>query len=87
MTTRLTLSFTKSEGALIRLIGMVERKGWEVCAISMDHAEQDGTAEMTLTLTPRDETRSLEVLCRHIEKMHDVSAVAANSAVRILEQN
>ena len=86
MSDRITIKFAKSEGALIRLIGLVERKGWEVQALTLGQSVQDGAAEMQLSLAPRDETRTVDVLCRHIEKMHDVTDVEITSASRVLEQ-
>ena len=87
MSDRITIRFSKSEGALIRLVGLVERKGWEVRAVTMPESVQDGPAEMHLSLAPRDETRTVDVLSRHIVKMHDVTDVEITSASRVLEQS
>lgn len=85
MSDRLDIAFNKSEGALLRLIGLVERKGYEIRALSLGEASQDEPASMSVTIVPRDETRNVEVLKRHIEKMHDVSEVQIRTASRILE--
>ena len=35
MSNRIEIDFTRSEGAVLRLIGLVERKGFDVCSVDM----------------------------------------------------
>jgi acetolactate synthase-1/3 small subunit/acetolactate synthase II small subunit len=85
MSERITIKFRKSEGALVRLIGLVERKGWEVRGLDLTEGVQDDSTQMKVSLAPRDGTRAIEVLCRHVAKMHDVFGIEINTAPRVLE--
>ncbi|MEQ8406108.1 MAG: ACT domain-containing protein [Oceanicaulis sp.] len=76
--TRIDIDFTRAEGAVLRLIGLVERKGFEVTGIDMpaaNDAASGGAARLSLNVTPRDSGRRIEVLSRHVEKVHGVMEV------------
>lgn len=79
MSSRIEIDFTRSEGAVLRLIGLVERKGFDVQSVEMPEA---GTRQSRLTLgvTPRDAGRRLDVLGRHVAKLYGVTAVRAHEA-------
>lgn len=74
MTHRLDIDFARAEGAVLRLIGLVERKGFEVCAIDMAETGE-GPARLSLSVNARDAGRRIEVLSRHVEKVYGVTAV------------
>jgi len=74
MTHRLDIDFTRAEGAVLRLIGLVERKGFEITGIAMP-ADGDGPARLSLNIVARDPARRIEVLSRHVEKVYGVIAV------------
>lgn len=76
MTGEIVIDFTRSEGAVLRLIGLVERKGFEVTSVAMPEAGT-GPARMTLGLTPRDAGRRYDILSRHVAKMYGVTGVRA----------
>ncbi|MFP4519240.1 MAG: ACT domain-containing protein [Oceanicaulis sp.] len=76
--TRIDIDFARAEGAVLRLIGLVERKGFEVTGIEMPAADDGpagGPARLSLNITPRDPGRRVEVLSRHVEKVHGVTEV------------
>ena len=76
MSGSIVIEFDRSEGAILRVIGLVERRGFEVVAIDMT-SQADRTAHMTLFVTPRDPSRRYETLARHVAKLHGVHRVSA----------
>nr|WP_280742281.1 ACT domain-containing protein [Sphingomonas jejuensis] len=57
----------------MRIIGLVERRGFRVVGIVMDEAGP--TAAMTLDIQPRDRSRRTEILLPQIRRIHGVTAV------------
>ena len=55
MTERLTIDFTPAEGAVVRMIGLVERRGYFVRGLAMN--EQADSASLTMDVEPRDPSR------------------------------
>ena len=74
MTERLVIDFAAAEGAVIRMIGLVERRGFRVRGIAM--AEEAEQASLTLDLQPLDSKRSLDVLALQLGRLHEVRNVA-----------
>ena len=71
MSTRLTLALDRAEGALLRVLGTIERRGWDVLAV---HAASGDSQRYAVELThggPRDP----QVLCRQLERLIDVREV------------
>ena len=71
MTHSLTLALDRAEGALLRLLGTVERRGWSV--VSVNAAETD-EAHYSVAMT-LDGTRDPDVLCRQLLRLIEVSDV------------
>jgi len=70
----LKVDFEAEEGALLRLLGVVQRRGFAVISITMpESADLLNTAH--LTLMPLQVYYRIEVLQRQIEKLHEVRAV------------
>jgi acetolactate synthase regulatory subunit len=86
MTGEIVIDFTRSEGAVLRLIGQVERRGFEVTSMSLpEHGA--GPARLTLGVTARDASRRFDTLSRHVSKTYGVTAVrAAESAPPCMER-
>ena len=80
-TERLFIEFDACEGAIVRIVGLVERRGFRVCRAAM--SEQPGGREGSLALlvAPRDPGRCIEVLARQLERLHEVKRVAHESAL------
>lgn len=80
MTDRIEIEFRPSEGAILRLIGLVERRGYEVRGVDLPTAEAGRPAQMDLQIRARDAGRRIETLCAQIAKIYGVCAVRAAPA-------
>lgn len=68
-----------SHGALLRLIGTIERRGWVVRGMDMTPLEAGGS-RLVLTLERTSwHGGSLDVLLRHLEKLVSVTSVSARA--------
>ena len=54
MTDRIEIEFRPSEGAILRLIGLVERRGFEVRGVDLPQMNTQSDARMDLMVQPRD---------------------------------
>jgi acetolactate synthase II small subunit len=74
----LQMNIQKVEGAIIRLLGLIERRGFSVTAM---HAHSDDASQQVeITVHVRAVGRSVETLTRQIEKLYDVRSVACLTA-------
>jgi acetolactate synthase regulatory subunit len=71
----LELDLERAEGALLRLLGTIERRGWQV--LSLTAAETAGRYVVQLTL---EGLRDPQVLCRQLERLVDVVTVRVQTA-------
>ena len=78
MNGRVEIDFAMAEGAVLRMLGLVERRGFDICGISM--AETNGHGSLALAVRPRDASRSLDVLAGHLRRLHDVRQVSCSTA-------
>jgi acetolactate synthase regulatory subunit len=70
MNRTIELSLERAEGAIVRAIGLIERRGFAVTSIS---TTAEGAPEMLgLRLEVASRGRPFEVLIRQIEKLFDV---------------
>ena len=65
------------EGAVIRALGMIERRGFRLDAITMGEAQGDGQALQVVVTGDR----SPNLLQRQLERLHDVSWVEQAQSV------
>ncbi|EAP90213.1 acetolactate synthase II large subunit [Oceanicaulis sp. HTCC2633] len=79
MTDRIEIEFRPSEGAILRLIGLVERRGFEVRGVDLPQMNTQSDARMDLMVQPRDAGRKMSTLCAQIAKIYGVSAVRSAS--------
>jgi acetolactate synthase regulatory subunit len=70
----MTLKIDRVEGAIIRTLGMIERRGFTVTGISTATGEAEHQMEMTVEL--HSAGRSVEVLARQVARLFDVSSVS-----------
>ena len=75
---RLEIDFALNEGALLRVVGLVERRGFEVRGIRM-HEAGDGRGALSLDLRPRDAGRNLGIVAGHLTRLYDGHAVSCFS--------
>ncbi|ALJ29260.1 MULTISPECIES: ACT domain-containing protein [Stenotrophomonas] len=70
---RLDLVLTPAEGALLRVLGMVERRGFAPCNIAGSRQPADaGRWHVQLEVSGE---RPPETLCRQLEKVYDCESV------------
>lgn len=74
MTERLTIDFTPAEGAVVRMIGLVERRGYVVRGLAMN--EQAESASLTMDVEPRDPSRRVQVVAQQLGRLVDVNQVS-----------
>jgi acetolactate synthase regulatory subunit len=70
----LRLRLRRDEGALLRLIGVVRRRGYEVLDLEAHTTQGGASMEVLLTL---ESERSAEVLERHVAKLVEVEVVVS----------
>ena len=78
MSERLVVSFTPTEGAVIRVLGLVERRGYSLRGLAME--ERADCASMTIDLEARDASRRVEVVARQLDRLVDVNSVSIVTA-------
>lgn len=78
MTERLEVTFTPGEGAVLRILGLVERRGFNVRSIAMREALAG--ASLAIDVDPRDAARNIKVIARQLERLVDVRSVAVSTA-------
>lgn len=66
------LSLRRSEGAVLRTLGLTERRGFQLLACHLLESQDE---RQRLDLTVRSETRPVSVLRRQLERLHDVVEV------------
>ncbi len=76
MTQTLSIHLNPTEGFLRRIIGLIEQRGYAVGAINMPMISA-GAAEMTISVIPRDDARSVDILSRQIMRLMDVTKVTS----------
>ena len=69
---RLELVLRPAEGALLRVLGLATRRGYQTLAIAGANAAADGCWHLSLTVAS---TRSPEQLARQLEKLYDCLSV------------
>ena len=74
MSERLIISFTPAEGAVIRMLGLVERRGYALRGLAME--ELANTASLVLDVEPRDPSRRVEVIARQLDRLVEVNNVS-----------
>jgi acetolactate synthase regulatory subunit len=71
---RIDIVFTPEEGAVTRMLGLVERRGFALKAIAM--AGASNPASLAMDVEARDPLRRLDVLARQLERLVEVRSVA-----------
>jgi acetolactate synthase II small subunit len=84
VTMRLAINFTVAEGAVVRMLGLIERRGFAVTGLGMTEHGAGETASMVVELAPRDAGRSLDTLDLQLRRLHGVSHVSTFTAAEAL---
>jgi len=61
-----------AEGWLLRVIGLVERRGFEVVSVNAETAIPGRPARLTLSASPRGPERRIDVLQAQLRRLHGV---------------
>jgi acetolactate synthase regulatory subunit len=69
---KLRIQLRVCEGAIIRALGLIERRGFRLDAVTVGEAQGDGQS-MDVVVSG---DRSPDLLQRQLERLHDVSWVA-----------
>ena len=70
----LKIEFEAEEGALVRLLGLIQRRGFTVVSMTMPESAHKRKI-VTLAVTPTDSVHRIEVLQRQIVRLYEVRAV------------
>ena len=70
---RITIRFAPGEGAVGRIVTLVERRGFIMRALAMN--DEGDCASMTLDLVARDTSRRLDVLDLQLKRLIGVTSV------------
>ena len=73
-TGRIDIAFAPAEGAVIRMLGLVERRGFELRGVRMSEGA------LTIDVAPRDASRRLDVLESQLRRLVDVTSVSCSPA-------
>ncbi|MEO6172528.1 MAG: ACT domain-containing protein [Arenimonas sp.] len=71
MSRRLEITMAASEGALIRVLGTVERRGYSLNTL---HVEKTNDENMQISMEVESD-RDANVLCRQLGRLYDVQNV------------
>jgi acetolactate synthase II small subunit len=63
------IEIDRSEGTLLRILGLVERRGFHIDGIELYDLGEDKRG-LSLTLRPRDANRNLETLGLQIDRLY-----------------
>ncbi len=74
MSGRLIVDFRPEEGAVPRIVGLVERRGFELRGLSM--TGRAPAASLTLDVAARDASRRLDLLERQLRRLDGVRQVS-----------
>ena len=76
MTERIEIDFAMAEGAMLRMLGLIERRGFEVASVSMTSGS--GQGRLAVDINPRDASRRVEVIAGQLRRLTDVRQVKVN---------
>ncbi|MEM9455089.1 MAG: ACT domain-containing protein [Myxococcota bacterium] len=75
MSHNLELLVDLREGALVRMLGLIERRGFLPLGVQTRPGQEPGTLCVSLHVQTKDAPRSVQVLQRHLRKLYDVREV------------
>jgi acetolactate synthase-1/3 small subunit/acetolactate synthase II small subunit len=72
---RLKIEYANNEGALLRILGVVERRGFMIKSVAMNEHSDGGTASLIVEVAPRGGDRRLEVLTAFLRRLYEVQSI------------
>ena len=80
MSARLTIEYYVAEGAVIRMVGLVERRGFRVTRIVMAEQPCGRRGTLVLEVAPGAGDRSADILALQLGRLHGVTRVTHDSS-------
>jgi acetolactate synthase-1/3 small subunit len=77
MSKTIHVELDRAEGSLLRIIGLIERRGFNIDGMVMEGAGDSRT--MAIHVSPRDASRHVDVLHRQIDRLYGVRRFDASS--------
>ena len=77
MNARLKIDYANSEGALLRILGVVERRGFMIKSVAMNEHADGSSASLIVEIQPRSDTRRLDVLVPFVQRLFEVRSITA----------
>jgi len=74
---RLKIDYANSEGALLRILGVVERRGFMIKSVAMNEHADGSSASLIVEVQPRSDARRLDVLVPFVQRLFEVRAITA----------
>ena len=78
---RIFVEFEAVEGAVLRMIGLIERRGFRIRKVAMSEQPCGRRGSLALVVAPTDPGRSVDVLARQLGRVHGVWNVSHESAL------
>jgi acetolactate synthase-1/3 small subunit/acetolactate synthase II small subunit len=82
MSGRIAIDFALVQGAVLRVLGVVERRGFELRGIAM--AGEGAVGSLVLDVEATDAGRRLEIVAGHLSRLHEVHKVTFTPAASAL---
>jgi acetolactate synthase-1/3 small subunit len=73
MTDLLALEIDWAYGTLQRIIGLIERRGFEIA--NLEVVDMGLMRHVEVTVRARNECRSFEILCRQVDRLYGVARI------------
>ena len=77
MNARLKIEYANAEGALLRILGVVERRGFMIKSVAMNEHADGASASLIVEVAPRGAERRLDVLVPFVQRLHEVRSINA----------
>ena len=77
------IELDRLEGSLLRILGLVERRGFHIDGLQLYDLGEDKRG-LTLTVRPRESTRSLETLGLQIDRLYGIKRLKDAPVARTL---
>ena len=76
MNGRMRIDFQPGEGIVIRMIGLIERRGFQVRGLGMSEDEDGQGASLVVDVEARDTARNLQMLDLQLRRLHGVRNIS-----------
>ena len=77
MNARLKIEYVNAEGALLRVLGVIERRGFMIKSAAMNEHADGALASVIVEVAPRGSGRRLDVLIPFLQRLHEVRSINA----------